>query len=43
MDDTTFDRLINIQSYSDVELKTLAQQLSDEEREISKRRRLLHG
>ncbi len=43
MDDTTFDRLINVQSYSDVDLKTLARQLSDEEREISKRRRLLHG
>lgn len=43
MDDTTFDRLINIQSYSDAEIKVLAQQLSDEEREISKHRRLLHG
>jgi hypothetical protein len=43
LDDTTFDRLINIQSYSDAEIKMLAQQLSDEEREISKRRRLLHG
>jgi hypothetical protein len=39
----TFDRLINIQTYSDDELKALAQQLADEEREISRRRRLLHG
>ena len=43
MEDNTFERLINIQSYSDAELKTLAQELSDEEREISKRRRMLHG
>ena len=43
MDETTFDRLINIQTYSDDELKSLAQQLSDDEREVSKRRRLLHG
>jgi len=43
LDDITFDRLINIQSYSDAEIKALAQQLSDEEREISKHRRLLHG
>jgi hypothetical protein len=39
----SFDRLINIQTYSDAELKTLAQDLSSEEREVSKRRRLLHG
>jgi hypothetical protein len=43
LDDISFDRLINIQSYSDAELKALADQLSDEEREVSKRRRLLHG
>ena len=43
MDDISFDRLINIQTYSDAELKELAQTLSDEEREISKRRRMLHG
>jgi hypothetical protein len=43
LDETIFDRLINIQTYSDAELKALAQQLSDEEREVSKRRRLLHG
>ena len=43
LDDISFDRLINIQSYSDAELKELAQQLSDEEREVSKRRRILHG
>jgi hypothetical protein len=43
MDDTPFERLINIQSYSDEELHELADRLSAEEREISKRRRLLHG
>jgi hypothetical protein len=43
LDDISFDRLINIQTYSDAELKELAQALSDEEREISKRRRMLHG
>lgn len=43
MDDTAFERLINLQSYSDEELRELADRLSAEEREISKRRRLLHG
>jgi len=43
MDDTSFERLINVQSYSDEELHELADRLSAEEREISKRRRLLHG
>jgi hypothetical protein len=43
MDDTSFERLINIQSYSDEELHELADRLSAEEREISKRRRILHG
>jgi RsiG-like len=43
MDDTPFERLINVQSYSDDELRELADRLSTEEREISKRRRLLHG
>ncbi|MCL5734774.1 MAG: hypothetical protein M1274_04165 [Actinobacteria bacterium] len=43
MDDTSFERLINIQAYTDAELKALAEQLSEKEREISKRRRMLHG
>lgn len=43
MDDTTFARLVNIQSYTDAELKALARQLSEEELEVSKHRRLLHG
>lgn len=43
MDDTTFARLINIQSYTDAELKALAKDLADEERIVSRRRRLLHG
>ena len=43
MDDTPFERLINVQSYGDDELRELADRLSAEERELSKRRRLLHG
>lgn len=43
MDDSSFERLISIQSYSDEELKELAARLSEEERELSMQRRLLHG
>lgn len=43
MDESSFERLLNIQSYSDEELRDLAARLADEEREISKRRRILHG
>jgi hypothetical protein len=43
LDESSFERLINIQSYGDDELKTLAARLSEEEREVSMRRRLLHG
>jgi hypothetical protein len=43
MDDTPFERLINVQSYSDEELRELADKLAAEEQELSKRRRLLHG
>ena len=43
MDGSSFERLINIQSYSDEELKELAARLAAEEREVSMRRRLLHG
>ena len=43
MDGSSFERLINIQSYSDEELKELAARLTEEEREVSMRRRLLHG
>jgi hypothetical protein len=43
VDETPFEALINIQSYSEEELQKLADQLSAEEREVSKRRRLLHG
>jgi hypothetical protein len=43
VDESSFERLINIQSYSDEELKHLAGRLSEEEREVSMRRRLLHG
>lgn len=43
MEDTSFERLVNIRSYSDEELKELAERLSEQEAEISKKRRLLHG
>ncbi len=43
MDDTTFDRLLNIQSYNDAALKDLVKRLTEEERELSRKRRLLHG
>jgi hypothetical protein len=43
MDDTPFETLVNIQSYEDGELHELADRLAAEEREVSKRRRLLHG
>ncbi len=41
--ESSFERLLNIQSYSDPELKELAARLAEEEREVSMRRRLLHG
>lgn len=43
MDESSFERLVKIQAYSDEELKELAAQLAEEERELSMRRRLLHG
>jgi hypothetical protein len=43
VNESSFERLINIQGYSDAELKALAATLAAEEREVSKRRRLLHG
>jgi hypothetical protein len=43
LDETFFERLVNVQSYSDKELKELAYQLAEQEAELSKRRRLLHG
>lgn len=43
VDESSFERLVNIQSYSDAELKTLAESLAAEEAEVSKRRRLLQG
>jgi hypothetical protein len=43
MDDTPFETLVNVQSYTDEELHELADRLAAEEREVSKRRRLLHG
>jgi hypothetical protein len=42
-DTSSFDLLVNIQSYPDDELKALVMRLETEEREISKKRRLLHG
>lgn len=43
MDESSFERLVNIQSYSDAELKSLADSLAEEEAALSKRRRLLQG
>jgi hypothetical protein len=43
VNEPSFERLINIQAYSDDELKALAASLAEEEREVSRRRRLLHG
>jgi hypothetical protein len=43
LDDSSFERLIKIQSYTDEELKTIATRLAKEEQELSMRRRLLHG
>lgn len=43
MEDMNFDRLVNIRDYQDDELKALAGKLADEEREVSMRRRVLHG
>lgn len=39
----SFDLLINLQSYSDDELRSLLDQLQQEELEVSKRRRLIHA
>jgi len=39
----SFDLLVNIQSYSDDELKALSASLQQAEHEISKERRLLHA
>ncbi len=43
LDDSSFERLIKIQSYTDEELKALAVKLTQEEQEVSMKRRLLHG
>jgi hypothetical protein len=43
VDESSFERLVNIPSYSDAELKALADTLASEEAEVSKRRRLLQG
>jgi RsiG-like len=43
VDESSFERLVNIQSYSDAELRTLAESLADQEAEVSKQRRLLQG
>ena len=43
VDESSFERLVNIQSYSDADLKTLADSLAEDEAALSKRRRLLQG
>lgn len=42
-DEGVFAALINVQSYGDQELRSLKNKLEKEEREISKRRRILQG
>ncbi|HKG64510.1 MAG TPA: hypothetical protein VKB28_10635, partial [Solirubrobacteraceae bacterium] len=42
-DTTTMDTFPDLGSLSDQELKDLIQQLTDEEQEVSYRRRILHG
>src|SRR3954452_10764503 len=42
-DTTTMDTFADLGSLSDQELKDLIQQLTDEEQEVSYRRRILHG
>jgi len=42
-DVASFDLLIDIQSYSDDELRALMDKLQQEEQEVSKKRRLIHG
>jgi len=39
----SFGVLVNIQDYSDGELKALSEELQREEREVSRRRRIIHG
>ena len=43
MDGSSFERLVNIQMYSDDELRSLVDVLTKEEAELSRRRRLLQG
>jgi hypothetical protein len=42
-EDSSFELLLNIQKYSDEQLRATADKLAVEEREVSKRRRILHG
>ena len=39
----SFDLLVNIQSYSDDELRAISETLQKQELEISRERRLIHG
>jgi hypothetical protein len=43
VDESSFERLVNIQTYSDSELRSLADSLAEQEAEVSKQRRLLQG
>jgi len=42
-DTDSFAVLINIRDYADDELKKLSEELQREEREVSRRRRIIHG
>jgi len=39
----SFDILVNIRSYTDEELKALSEELQQQEKEISRTRRIIHG
>jgi hypothetical protein len=43
VDESSFERLVTIQSYDDAELRALADSLAEQEAQVSKQRRLLQG
>jgi aryl carrier-like protein len=43
VDESSFERLVTIQSYTDAELRSLADSLAEQEAQVSKQRRLLQG
>jgi hypothetical protein len=43
VDESSFERLVTIQSYGDAELRALADSLAEQEAQVSKQRRLLQA